>query len=34
MAGAIYQVAQPPAKPLLVYDGDCGFCKLLDRALA
>ncbi len=21
-------VAQPPPKPLLVYDGDCGFCKL------
>ncbi len=23
-----YQVAAPPPKPLLVYDGDCGFCKL------
>ncbi|HEX4263722.1 MAG TPA: lipase maturation factor family protein [Verrucomicrobiae bacterium] len=22
------QVAAPPEKPLLVYDGDCGFCKL------
>lgn len=21
------QVAHPPAKPLLVYDGDCGFCR-------
>lgn len=22
------QVAEPPPKPLVVYDGDCGFCKL------
>ncbi len=28
MPGATYQVAQPPPQPLLVYDGDCGFCKL------
>ncbi len=26
--GLTLQVANPPAKPLLVYDGDCGFCKL------
>ncbi|MGI8956706.1 MAG: lipase maturation factor family protein [Chthoniobacterales bacterium] len=26
--GSTFQVANPPAKPLLVYDGDCGFCKL------
>ncbi len=26
--GQTYQVASPPSKPLLVYDGDCGFCKL------
>ena len=26
--GPTHQVAKPPAKPLLVYDGDCGFCKL------
>ncbi len=26
--GSTYQVASPPSKPLLVYDGDCGFCKL------
>jgi predicted DCC family thiol-disulfide oxidoreductase YuxK len=24
----MYQVANPPSKTLLVYDGDCGFCKL------
>ncbi len=23
-----HQVANPPSKILLVYDGDCGFCKL------
>ncbi len=23
-----YQIAAPPSKPMLVYDGDCGFCKL------
>jgi predicted DCC family thiol-disulfide oxidoreductase YuxK len=28
MSGSTYQVANPPPKPLLVYDGDCGFCKL------
>jgi predicted DCC family thiol-disulfide oxidoreductase YuxK len=28
MSGSTYQVANPPSKPLLVYDGDCGFCKL------
>ncbi len=28
MAGSIAKVAAPPPKPLLVYDGDCGFCKL------
>ena len=28
MPGATSQVAEPPSKPLLVYDGDCGFCKL------
>ena len=28
MPGTTHQVANPPAKPLLVYDGDCGFCKL------
>jgi len=26
--GATHQVAHPPSKPLLVYDGNCGFCKL------
>ncbi len=28
MPGPTHQVAQPPSKALLVYDGDCGFCKL------
>ena len=28
MPGPTHQVAAPPSKPLLVYDGDCGFCKL------
>ncbi len=28
LPGSSSQVANPPAKPLLVYDGDCGFCKL------
>ncbi len=28
MPGPKYQVATPSSKPLLVYDGDCGFCKL------
>ncbi len=28
MSGQTYHVANPPPKPLLVYDGDCGFCKL------
>ncbi|MGH8093448.1 MAG: lipase maturation factor family protein [Chthoniobacterales bacterium] len=28
LAGPAFHVAKPPAKPLLVYDGDCGFCKL------
>lgn len=28
MRGPTHQVANPPARPLLVYDGDCGFCKL------
>ena len=27
----ILRVAAPPGKPLLVYDGDCGFCKLWIR---
>ncbi len=27
-SGSMHQVAHPPSKPLLVYDGDCGFCKL------
>ncbi len=26
--GPVSQVAVPPSRPLLVYDGDCGFCKL------
>jgi lipase maturation factor 1 len=26
--GPTHQVANPPPKPLLVYDGDCAFCKL------
>ena len=25
------QVSTPPAKPLLVYDGDCGFCRFWVR---
>ena len=28
MPGPTHQVSNPPPKPLLVYDGDCGFCKL------
>ena len=28
MPGPTHQVANPPSKTLLVYDGDCGFCKL------
>jgi predicted DCC family thiol-disulfide oxidoreductase YuxK len=28
MPGPTHQVADHPAKPLLVYDGNCGFCKL------
>ncbi len=28
MAGSIAQVAAAPKQPLLVYDADCGFCKL------
>jgi predicted DCC family thiol-disulfide oxidoreductase YuxK len=28
MPGPTHQVANPPSKALLVYDGDCGFCKL------
>ncbi|MEO8439644.1 MAG: lipase maturation factor family protein [Spartobacteria bacterium] len=28
MPGSTYQVAHPPPQPLMVYDGDCGFCKL------
>ncbi|MBA3542898.1 MAG: lipase maturation factor family protein, partial [Chthoniobacterales bacterium] len=28
MSGPTHQVANPPARPLLVYDGECGFCKL------
>ncbi len=28
MSRPSYQVAHPPPKLLLVYDGDCGFCKL------
>ncbi|MGI8890560.1 MAG: lipase maturation factor family protein [Chthoniobacterales bacterium] len=28
MPGPTNQVAHPPEKPLMVYDGDCGFCKL------
>lgn len=28
MSRSTYQVANPPSKSLLVYDGDCGFCKL------
>ena len=28
MPGPTHQVANPPSKPLMVYDGACGFCKL------
>ena len=28
MPGPTHQVARPPSKALMVYDGDCGFCKL------
>src|SRR4030095_14066639 len=28
MPGPTHQVANPPSKTLLVYDADCGFCKL------
>ncbi len=28
MPAPTHQVANPPAKTLMVYDGDCGFCKL------
>ncbi|CAN5573418.1 lipase maturation factor family protein [soil metagenome] len=28
MSGPTHQVAHPPSKTLMVYDGDCGFCKL------
>src|SRR5690348_7408747 len=28
MAEPMLRVSNPPPKPLLVYDGDCAFCKL------
>ncbi len=28
MSGPVHRVANPPSKTLMVYDGDCGFCKL------
>src|SRR5690348_18511333 len=28
VTGSNYTVAQPPPKPLMVYDGDCEFCIL------
>ena len=28
MSGPAHRVANPPSKTLMVYDGDCGFCKL------
>src|SRR4030095_10199404 len=28
MPGPTHQVANPPSRSLLVYDGNCGFCKL------
>jgi len=28
MSGPVHRVANPPSKTLMVYDGNCGFCKL------
>jgi predicted DCC family thiol-disulfide oxidoreductase YuxK len=27
MSEVVHQVANPPQKPLMIYDGDCNFCK-------